>query len=493
MRRRHRGIQNRHCADSGTATKLHDLPAGSSLKNVSTPTSSTDAQGRVPTGALLLYSLVTLPISLVNLPLNIVLPAFYAENTATTLAAIGAVSFLARAFDAIADPVVGHFSDRVDTRWGRRKPWVLAGTLVCAVAILFLFSPPRSADIGYYTLFCFAFYVGYALFDVPSKAWGSELSRHYAERSRIAIFATVASVLGAFGFWFALIAQVPFTGSTEINPTVFRAIAIGAALLLPLTAILALAFVPRGESVAAGTPSLGDMLRAVRKNRLFWRFCAIVGLWQLGNGIFSSVFFIFITQYFKLGPQFAFIMLAYFGVQVSALPLWLKLIRRYGKHRPGAVSWILNGILPFSVLLIEPGPGAFWPAMGLTCVMALGAAGGQVVPLAMLGDIVDYDILKTGVNRAGSYFALQNVLFKLCMGAGMGIGLPLIAAFGYEHGVPIVGRVKLGLVLAYVILPALFLLAAAAVAWNFPLDARRHEIVRRRIEQRARRSAVASG
>jgi len=492
MRERHRGIRNRHCAGLAAATNLADVQGAPALDHVSTPTPSTAAEGRVPTGALLLYSLVTLPISLINLPLNIVLPAFYAQNTATTLAAIGAVSFFARAFDALADPLVGYFSDRIDTRWGRRKPWVLAGTVVCAVAILFLFSPPRTADIAYYTLFCFAFYVGYALFDVPSKAWGSELSRHYEERSRIATFATVASVLGAFGFWFALIIQVPFTHSTEINPTVFRAVATGAAVLLPLTALLALYFVPRGERVGSESLSPVDLLRAVRGNRLFWRFCTIVGFWQLANGIFSSVFFIFITQYFRLGPQFAILMLVYFGVQVSTLPLWLKLIRRFGKHRPGAMSWILNGLLPFIVFAIEPGPGAFWPALALTTVMAVVAGGGQVVALAMLGDIVDYDILKTGVNRAGNYFALQNVLNKLCMGAGMGIGLPLIAAFGYSPGVPVVGRVKLGLMLAYVILPAVFQLAAAAVAWNFPLDRRRHEVVRRRIEQRARRSTLTA-
>ncbi|HVN42131.1 MAG TPA: MFS transporter, partial [Steroidobacteraceae bacterium] len=258
----------------------------------------TATDGRLPSGVLLIYAFVALPISLVNLPLNIVLPAFYAQNTATTLAAIGAVSFFARAFDALADPLVGYFSDRIETRWGHRKPWVFAGTIVCAVAILFLFSPPHSATIAYYTFFCFAFFVGYALFDVPTKAWGSELSRHYEERSRIATFSTVASVLGAFGFWFALIIQVPFTHSTEINPTVFRAVAIGAAVALPIMALLALYFVPRGERVGGGALSPGELLRAVRGNRLFWRFCAIVGCWQLGIGIFNSVFFIFITQYF---------------------------------------------------------------------------------------------------------------------------------------------------------------------------------------------------
>ena len=458
---------------------------------MSTPTIPTEAEGRVPTGSLLLYSLVIFPIALVNLPLNMVLPAFYARNTTVTLAAIGAVSFIARVFDAFADPVVGYLSDRLDSRWGKRKPWVLSGAFVCAVAILFLFSPPHSAGIAYYTLFCFMFYVGYALCDVPFKAWGTELSRHYSERSRIAIFSTLFSVAGAGGFWFALVAQVPFTHSTEINPAIFRAIAIGTAVMLPLTAILASMLVPRGEPVADHTATLKDMVSAVRNNRLLWRFCALVGLWNVGNGIFTSVFFIFITEYFKLGPQFAFLMLAYFFVQVSVLPLWLKVIRRFGKHRPGAISWAVGAVLPFTVLLIEPGPSAFWPAMALTCVSALLAAGGQVAPLAMLGDIVDYDILKTGVNRAGTYYALKNVLLKLCMGAGMGIGLPLISWFGYKYGQPIEGMAKAGILLAYLVLPCIFGLAAAALTWNFPLDARRHEIVRRRIEQRAHRAAAA--
>lgn len=459
---------------------------------MSTASTATDAHGRVPTGSLLLYSMITLPIALVNLPLNMVLPAFYAKNTLVTLAAIGAVSFIARVFDAFADPIIGYLSDRLGTRWGKRKPWVLSGAFVCAAAILFLFAPPPTADIVYYTVFCFMFYVGYALCDVPTKAWGTELSRFYTERSRIAIYSTVASVLGAGGFWFALVAQVPFTHSTEINPTVFRAIAVGAAIMLPVTAILAALFVPRGEPVADHNASIGEMFVAIRNNRLLWRFCALVALWNVGNGIFTSVFFIFITDYFKLGPQFAFLMLAYFFIQVGVLPLWLKVIRRYGKHRPGALSWALNSTLAFAVLLIEPGPGAFWPAMAITCVSAVLAGGGQVAPLAMLGDIVDYDILKTGVNRAGTYYAIKNVLLKLCMGAGMGIGLPLIAAFGYKYGQPITPSGKTGLLLAYLVLPAIFSYAAAALSWNFPLDARRHEIVRRRIEQRAHRASVAA-
>lgn len=451
-----------------------------------------DPTAHLPTLQIALLALPILPISLVNLPLAIVLPAFYAQNTATTLAAIGLVSFVARALDAVADPTVGYLSDRWNTRFGHRKPWILAGSLLCGLGVLFLFSPPRTSGIAYYTLWSFVFYVGYACMDIPQKAWSSELSRHYSQRSRIATFATVGSVGGAALFWLALIAQVPFTGSTEINTTVFRAIALVIAVLMPLSVIVAIWLVPNGKAVGASSPSPRDIVRAIRGNRLLWRFAAIVGLWQLGNGIFQAVFFIFIAQYMQLGPQFAFIMLLYFALQVASMPVWLRILYRYGKHRPWALSWAVNAIIPVGVLFLEPGPASLIPALIMTAAMACVSAGGNVVPLALLGDVVDYEILKTGNNQAGSFFAFQNVLTKLAQAAGLGIGLPLIAWFGYRADAPVDGNARLGLLLAYVALPGIFQLAAAAVAWNFPLDARRHEVVRRRIEQRAARQRVVA-
>jgi glycoside/pentoside/hexuronide:cation symporter, GPH family len=477
--------------DHARAGCLNRLDPGNS-KSVPLQHPAPDGDTHIPTRQIAMFALPILPISLVNLPLAIVLPAFYAANTATTLTAIGVVSFFARAFDAIADPTVGYLSDHWHTRFGRRKPWILAGSLVAAVAIFFLFSPPRSAGIAYYTLWSFVFYVGYACWDIPQKAWSSELSRRYSERSRIAIFATAASVGGAALFWLALIAQVPFTHSTEINITVFRAIAVAVAALLPLSVIAAITFVPNGVAIGETSPSLRDIGRAIRGNRLLLRFALIVGLWQLGNGTFQAVFFIFIAQYLKLGPQFAFIMLLYFGLQIASMPPWLRILYRFGKHRPWALSWALNAVIPIGVLFVEPGPGALVPAVVMSAAMACISAGGNVVPLALLGDVVDYEILRTGANQAGSFFAFQNVLTKLCQAAGLGIGLPLIAWFGYRAGAPIEGSAKLGLEITYIALPGILQLAAAAVAWNFPLDARRHEIVRRRIEQRAARQHAAA-
>jgi Na+/melibiose symporter-like transporter len=111
--------------------------------------------------------------------------------------------------------------------------------------------------------------------------------------------------------------------------------------------------------------------------------------------------------------------------------------------------------------------------------------------MALLGDIADYGTLKSGSNNTGNYFAIQTLLQKANMGIGAGLAFPLLAAFGYQLGGENTGRALFGLILAYIILPAVTSVAAAMVLWNFPLDARRHGIIRKRLEQLTQRHKEA--
>src|SRR5438552_27166 len=91
-----------------------------------------------------------------------------------------------RAAEALATSLMRDFlSDRSKSRFGKRKPWVLAGALICAVSIFFLFRPPAQATILYYALWSFLLYFGFTLFEIPRNAWGAEINREYIQRSRI--------------------------------------------------------------------------------------------------------------------------------------------------------------------------------------------------------------------------------------------------------------------------------------------------------------------
>ena len=162
---------------------------------------------------------------------------------------------------------------------------------------------------------------------------------------------------------------------------------------------------------------------------------------------------------------------------------------RFGKHRSWAFSWAIYSLLQPVVLLFEPGAAAFVPAMLLVSATAFINSASYIAPMALLGDIADYGTLKTGRNNTGNYFAIQTLLQKANMGIGAGIAFPILALFGYQMGTANVGAAVFGLILVFIVIPAVTSVSAAIVLWNFPIDARRHGIIRRRLEQLASRSA----
>ena len=70
-----------------------------------------------------------------TIPAFIYLPTIYASNIG--LASTGFVLLLARALDVISDPVIGYLSDNKETRFGRRKPWIFIGSIICGISLIF--------------------------------------------------------------------------------------------------------------------------------------------------------------------------------------------------------------------------------------------------------------------------------------------------------------------------------------------------------------------
>jgi len=81
-------------------------------------------------GALVAYGFMTLPLAIAGLPLAIFIPPFYTQELGLDLTTVGMVLMAARISDVLTDPVIGALSDRFPTRWGRRRPWIVAGTPV---------------------------------------------------------------------------------------------------------------------------------------------------------------------------------------------------------------------------------------------------------------------------------------------------------------------------------------------------------------------------
>lgn len=434
---------------------------------------------------LLAFGFPALPHAFIALPLNIVIPAFYATHTSVTLLQIGVFTSLSRLLDAFLDPLVGYLSDRFDTPWGKRKPWGVAAGIVCAISLFFLFQPPQSATIVYYGVWSFLLYFGFSLFEIPRSAWSAEISRDYNERSRINTSVAQFNVIGSLVFWLTPIVLSKVSGTTQITGASLSAIAWLYLVLMPTGLAVAAWIVPRGVPVITRALRPIDILKSIVGNRPLMLYLLAYGLWGVGQGASLSTTLLFLNDRMKLGAFFPFLMIALFATTILVIPLWMRLIPRLGRHRMWAVSLVMTALSRPFVLLVAPGQAGMWPMLALICLSAVFMAPWNFVPPSTLSDVIDYDLWKSRTNKAGNLFALNTLLVKATMAIGAGGAFVLLDAFHYRAGQSNVGLPELGLIICYMVIPGVFHILAGLVLWNFPLDARRQAIIRKRLEQNA--------
>ena len=77
---------------------------------------------------LFYYSLAEMPINIALFPILVFIPKFYTGEMGVPLAIAANIILVVRIFDVITDPIFGYINDRTNTRWGRRRPWIVIST-----------------------------------------------------------------------------------------------------------------------------------------------------------------------------------------------------------------------------------------------------------------------------------------------------------------------------------------------------------------------------
>lgn len=440
---------------------------------------------------MLVYALPAGPHAFIVMPLMIVLPSYYASDTAVTAAQVALVISLGRVFDAAIDPFLGHLSDRTRGPLGPRKPWLLASTVICPIAIFFLYQPPRDAGFVYFSGWSFLLYVGTSMFEIARSAWAAELTREYAERSRVVMVTAFFNICGSLAFWMLPLLLSKTTGTTAITGHTLSSLAWIYLFVMPVLMMLTVWRVPIGvpQISEASLSAWRAMWESLRQCRPLWHYLAAISCWALGQGTFMTVMYVFMTDYMKLAEQFPVLMLSYFVVQLVAMPLWGRILARVDRHRAWAVSLAADACVRLCLLLLPTGPEAFVPAMVIVVITASFATPCNFLPPALLADVVDYNTWKVRSNQAARFFALNSLAIKIMQALGGGLAFACLALTDYQIGKPNPPGASWGLLVAYLGIPVTLLLVASALAWHFPLGRADQNTIRRRLERLAARAA----
>lgn len=456
----------------------------------------TTPSSRLPTSTIFLHGSVGLPTAMFGYPIAIWLPAFYAGELGVSLAVVGTMIMLARLSDVVTDPVIGYFSDRSTSKFGRRRPFMVAGLPILVLGVLFLFVPKQLGfgDIGpvHLVIWISFMFLGSTLVYIPYYAWGAEMSPDYNERSRITAVREVFILVGL-----ALAAAIPFAvelingaGAGRDPGLVLEAMAWVIVILMPSLVLFVVWRVAEPRVETRREVPLMEGLRLVSKNGPMLRVLAIILIVTGGEAFRNALSLFFMRDVIGIN-SIGSLYFIYFGAGLAAIPFWLWMGRKISKHKAFAVCMASVALISISTYFL--GAGDEIPFTLLFVAKGFCFGGLQFLPLSMLADVVDVDTARSKGQRAGTFFAISGMTGKLATAFGTGISLNVVAFFGFNPSgaAGANGATELHwLAINYAIMPAVFFIAALWLTWNYPLNAERQARLRGLIERRSARLAA---
>ena len=417
-------------------------------------------------------------------------------------------AFIGILWDAINDPLVGVLSDKFESRWGRRRPFLLFFAVPYGLAFLMLWWTPPWEHQGLLMLYVM---IAYALSDtfqtlviVPFHALTPEMTTNYDERTSLASYRMFFNFLASISTAVAapmIIDATMAAGGTQQQGYLLAAALFGLSSIFPY--LLIFATVREQTQVAtAKMASFRETLQIAWRNIPFRYATMIYMLNWVTFDLIGAVLPFFLVYWVGGGD----LMVAVPGLGIPlesgvlgvmlitatcVLPLWTWLSQRLGKR----IAYMI-AIGAWAVLLLMM---TFVPPQNYTLTLVFAALIGvsvsaaHVLPDAIFPDVIDWDELRTGERHEGVYYGAKNFIRKLTTAFAIFLTLQALGWLGYQAppegaatfsqppaaiwGIRVLtGPVGAGL-----------LLVTMVVTWFYPITRRRYQRIQRLLAKRQAR------
>ena len=389
------------------------------------------------------WSLGTLAMSSLLNTQTAMLMVYLISAVGIAPAVAGGLVFVSKIYDGITDPVMGIISDRTNSRWGRRRPYLLAGGILAALSVIGLFSVHTvtfaHTQVWILTMLLAAA-TAYTIFNVPYMSMPAEMVQDSYERSKLMSFRVAWIAVGTFvGIALApkLVAYARDTmGIPETEAFAMMSLITAAIILLASVAcFITTRHAASTERTRLRVP-LKEQARSALSNRPFLILLCIkyLGLYALSATVATNIFFVR-----QVMQQSEAIMLwyglAYMVGTLAAITPWVLISKRLSKAHTLALSAAMAACVNLTWLLSGPGePIALY--MLRAFVLAVSNGGMLLMGQSLLPDVMEYDYRKTGLRREGFYAGIYSFVEKLAFAtAPLTLGV-LLSTMGFVPGLP---------------------------------------------------------
>lgn len=323
-----------------------------------------------------------------------VLPAFLLMFYMTNIMGISValattVVLVPKLVDLVAAPLVGNLSDRTRSRLGRRRPWMLAASLLILATFPFIWIAPfRTPEhSAYFILAMFSVCtVAVTCFAVPFLALNSELARDYSDRTTLNAYRTLYSCIGMMTAG-AIAPLIVALGGGGRHGYSLMGIVIG----VMMASVTMITFWSAREPVRPPIdrpPTASQSLAAISSNPSFMMLATAYFIYIAGSGLSGAVLVYFTTYILARGPELlSLIFFVSTGSSIVAIPVWTWFGERAGKLGAlmGCFVPALAAPMIFSVVTHD---SPLWLVIAAAAVSGLSAGGIQIFFFSMLADSI---------------------------------------------------------------------------------------------------------
>jgi GPH family glycoside/pentoside/hexuronide:cation symporter len=367
------------------------------------------------------------------------------------LTAYGLARLIGGVIDSLADPVVGHYSDRSVSRFGRRKIFLVMGIVPMVITPALLFFPPGepgSQDVFVYlTVMLSLYYIFFTVYVAPYNALIPEIAKTEAERVELSRLKSVVGGCIAMTYGILWLAGIKFFKELgmDANQAVQTVVVISCVISFVFCVCPILVIKEHELSYKPSSMNMKTALATTLRNRPFLTY------------LFAQVFFFMgITMSGPAIPYFARVILGRDEGFAAILSLTMlpgillgfyliqKVVDRIGTKNTLVISVLFLGLahIPYG-FLTPSAPGDAHDMFNLVTVFSLsafkglGIAGMMILPTVILGQLIDLDEARTGAGRSAMYYGVQGLMTKWVYAASAAIMSYLLSAYGRSAAEPL--------------------------------------------------------